>query len=450
MTMNPGELIRKKRDGGIFSRDEVHFLIDSFIRRELPDYQMTALLMAIYFKGLSLDETGWLTEEMLHSGSVIDLSEIPGIKVDKHSTGGVGDKVSLILAPIVASCGVPVPMLSGRGLSHTGGTLDKLESIPGFRTDLSVEKYRETIHDIGLVMAGSTSAIVPADKRMYALRDVTATIDSIPLITASIISKKLAEGIDALVFDVKTGRGAFMPDYERAAGLAQSLVNTATIAGKHTIGYITEMNQPLGKAVGNWLEVAEAIRCLKGAEEPDLMAVTYQLAGTMLMLGGKARTIDEGRALCQKAIVSGEAYRKFLRMIERQGGDISFIEDPGKYPLASHCADIKSGTMGFIAKIDALETGLTAVELGAGRRTMDDEIDPKAGIIFHRKVGDAVDIGDSVCTLYTDRADVLSHAKLRLSHAISFSSERPGAVPIIRAMVDTAGVHPLSYSLPGN
>ncbi|MGD0337470.1 MAG: thymidine phosphorylase [Bacteroidota bacterium] len=441
--MNPGELIRKKRDGGNFTRDEIHFIIDAFVRNELPDYQMTPLLMAIYFQGLSVEETAWLTDEMIHSGAVIDLSDIPGIKVDKHSTGGVGDKVSLILAPIVAACGIPVPMLSGRGLSHTGGTLDKLESIPGLRTNLSVEEYRETIRDIGLVMAGPTSVIVPADKRMYSLRDVTATIDSIPLIAASIISKKLAEGIDAIVFDIKTGRGAFMSSYERAAELAQTLVNTATYAGKQTIGYITEMNQPLGRTVGNWLEVVEAIQCLRGEEVPDLMAVTYQLAGTMLMLGGKARSIEEGRELCQKAIVSGEAFKKFLRMVEKQGGDITFIEEPEKYPIASYSVDIKSGMTGFIAKIDALETGFTAVELGAGRMKVDDEIDPKAGIVFHRKVGDAVDIGDSVCTLYTDRSDILPRTKSRLARAIVFSSQRPPQVPMIRAMVDTAGVHPL-------
>ncbi len=443
--MNPAELIRKKRDGGIFTRDEIHFLIDSFVRTELPDYQMSALLMAIYFRGLSVEETVALTDEMLHSGVVIDLSEIPGTKVDKHSTGGVGDKVSLILAPVVAACGLPVPMLSGRGLSHTGGTLDKLESIPGFRTNLSVEEYRENIRAIGLVMAGPTSSIVPADKRMYALRDVTATIDSIPLIAASIISKKLAEGIDALVFDIKTGRGAFMSTYERAAELAQTLVNTAAYAGKRTIGYITEMNQPLGRMVGNWLEVVEAVQCLKGEDVPDLMSVTYQLAGTMVMLGGKAQSVEEGRALCQKAIVSGEAYKKFLKMVEKQGGDISVIENPEKYPAALYNVDIKSGVNGFIAKIDALETGLTAVGLGAGRMKVDDEIDPKAGIIFHGKVGDPMLIGDSVCTLYADNPEILGKAKTRLANAIAFSTQPPSQVPMIRAMVDSAGVHPLTY-----
>jgi pyrimidine-nucleoside phosphorylase len=443
--MNTAELIRKKRDGGIFTRDEIHFFIDSFVRDKLPDYQMSALLMAIYFRGLSVEETVALTDEMLHSGIVIDLSEIPGIKVDKHSTGGVGDKVSLILAPVVAACGLSVPMLSGRGLGHTGGTLDKLESIPGFRTNLSVEEYREIIRSIGLVIAGPTLSIVPADKRMYALRDVTATIDSIPLIAASIISKKLAEGIDALVFDVKTGRGAFMSTYERAAELAQTLVNTAAVAGKRTIGYITEMNQPLGRMVGNWLEVVEAVQCLKGEDVPDLMSVTYQLAGTMVMLGGKAQSVEEGRALCQKAIVSGEAYKRFLKMVEKQGGDISVIENPEKYPVALYNVDIKSGVNGFIAKIDALETGLTAVGLGSGRMHVEDVIDPKAGIIFHQKVGDPVLIGDSICTLYTDNPERLGKAKTRLANAIAFSAQHPSQVPMIRAMVDSAGVHPLSY-----
>ena len=296
--MNIVELIRKKREGGSLTVEEFRFLLTGYVEGNVPDYQMSAFLMACYFRGMSSEETLTFTKLMLHSGEVIDLSEIPGIKVDKHSTGGVGDKVSLILAPMVAACGVPVPMISGRGLGHTGGTLDKLESIPGFRTDLSIAEYKRVIRKIGLVMIGQTKEIAPADKKMYALRDVTATVECIPLIAGSIMSKKLAEGLDALVLDVKTGRGAFMQTYERALELAKTLVDIGNGFGKETIGFITNMNQPLGVAIGNWLEVVESVECLRGAvgngdASSDLMEVTYVLSGAMVYLGKKAKSIED-------------------------------------------------------------------------------------------------------------------------------------------------------------
>ncbi|MFN3135141.1 MAG: thymidine phosphorylase, partial [Candidatus Kryptonium sp.] len=292
--MNPVEIIRKKRDGKKLTKDEISFFINGYLNGKIPDYQMSAFLMAVYFQNMDFEETTYLTEVMLNSGHIVDLSDIPGIKVDKHSTGGVGDKVSLVLAPIVAAAGVPVPMISGRGLGHTGGTLDKLESIPGFRTNLSVEEYKKVISEIGLVMIGQTEEIAPADKKIYALRDVTATVESIPLISASIMSKKLAEGIDALVLDVKTGQGAFMKEYEKSLQLAQVLFTIGKNFGKKVVAFITDMNQPLGYAVGNWLEVVESVQCLRGLDVPDLMYITYVLAGAMIMLGGKANSIEEG------------------------------------------------------------------------------------------------------------------------------------------------------------
>ncbi|MCU0412590.1 MAG: thymidine phosphorylase, partial [Bacteroidetes bacterium] len=305
--MNVVELIRRKREGETLTKDQLQYLIGGYVQGAIPDYQMSAFLMSCYFRGMNEEEMMTFTELMLHSGVVIDLSAIPGIKVDKHSTGGVGDKVSLILAPLAAACGVPVPMISGRGLGHTGGTLDKLESIPGFRTDLSIEDYKRVIASTGLVMIGQTREIAPADKKMYALRDVTATVECIPLIAGSIMSKKLAEGIDALVLDVKTGRGAFMQSYERSVELAQALVKVGTSFGKRTLGFITDMNQPLGVAVGNWLEVVESIDCLRGRVGPgsdDLMEVTLVLTGAMVHLGGKTASIDEGVLRCREALAS--------------------------------------------------------------------------------------------------------------------------------------------------
>ena len=440
--MNPREIIRKKRDGGQLSRQELEFFIKSYLASGVADYQMSAFLMACYFRGMDLDETTALTEVMLRSGAVVDLSSVPGIKVDKHSTGGVGDKVSLILAPMVAACGVPVPMISGRGLGHTGGTLDKLESIPGFRTNLSIQEYRAAIGEVGAVMAGQTAEIVPADMKMYALRDVTATVESVPLIAGSIMSKKLAEGIDALVLDVKVGRGAFMKTEADAVELAKTLIGIGKSFGKKVIGFLTDMNQPLGYAVGNWLEVKESLDCLKGRDVPDLMEITYLLGGAMLMLGGKATSIEEGTGLCRRAIESGTALDKFMQIVRRQGGDVSYLEDFRKYPASKFMIEIRSPSAGDIDNVDALELGLAAIMLGAGRMTLEDGIDPKAGIVLRKKAGDAVEIGEPLAALFTDSESAAKEARPRVERAFNIATE-PSVFPrLIHSMVDDRGVHP--------
>ena len=366
VAMNPVEVIRKKRNGGVLTRSEIDEFVTGYIRDAVPDYQMSAFLMAVYFAGMGPEETATFTDVMLHSGEIIDLSAIRGRKVDKHSTGGVGDKVSLILAPMVAACGVPVPMISGRGLGHTGGTLDKLEAIPGFRTDLPIDEYRRVIGDLGLVMMGQTKEIAPADRRMYALRNVTATVESIPLIAGSIMSKKLAEGIDALVLDVKTGDGAFMQKYEDAVNLANALVGIGSNMGKQTVAFITAMDEPLGHAIGNWWEVVESIECLRGKSVPDLMELTFVLGGAMVFLGGRAETIDEGIEQCRSAIWSGNAYEKFLQIVERQGGDVTYVQQPQKYPASRHCIEVKSPVAGSVGRFETMRIGMLSVELGAG------------------------------------------------------------------------------------
>ncbi|MFA6542741.1 MAG: thymidine phosphorylase [Bacteroidota bacterium] len=438
--MNPTEIIRKKRNGNPLSSDEMKFMIDGYVRGAIPEYQVASLLMAIFFRGMNTEETAEFTRLMLHSGDVIDLSGIAGVKVDKHSTGGVGDKISIPLAPIVAACGVPVPMISGRGLGHTGGTLDKLESIPGFRTDLTVEEYKKVIGEIGLVMIGQTNEIAPADKKMYALRDVTATVECIPLIAGSIMSKKLAEGIDALVLDVKTGRGAFMQTYEQSVELAQALVGIGTSFGKETVGFITDMNEPLGYAVGNWNEVVESAECLRGKDIADIMTLTYTLGGVMVWLGKKAGSIEEGIAMCKKAVASGKAYDKFLELVQRQGGDISYIEHPEKYSQTKHSIDITARHSGFITSIDSLEVGFTGIMLGAGRMKVDDTIDPSAGIMFHRKTGDTVHAGDTIAVISTNKKEVLEASSRRLLDAIHIGDSTPAVRPLIVSIVDKTGV----------
>lgn len=437
--MNPTEIIRKKRNGSNLNRQEIEFLVNGYLQNKVSDYQMSAFLMAVYFQKMDFEETAILTDIMLHSGVVVDLSSIPGLKVDKHSTGGVGDKVSLILAPMVAACGVPVPMISGRGLGHTGGTLDKLESIPGFRTNLSIDEYKKVILKINLVMIGQTDEIAPADRKLYALRDVTGTVESIPLIAASIMSKKIAEGIDALVLDVKTGRGAFMQSESDAIELAKTLIQIGKIFGKKTIAYLTDMNQPLGYAVGNWCEVVECIECLQGKDVPDLMEVTYALGGGMLMLAGRAQTIEEGISICRGVIQSGRAFEKFNDLVKLQGGDISYIQNPDKYPKSKFTKEIKSTAGGYIKNIDALEVGFVSILLGAGRVKIDDEIDPKAGLFFPKKIGKSIEKGELIAALHTDREDILEMASERLERAISITTEPSVSPPLIRAKIDERG-----------
>ena len=448
-TVNPTELIRKKRHGETLSRQELQFLIDGYLRGDIPDYQISSFLMAVYFRGMTFEETATLTEIMLGSGKSVDLRSVPGLKVDKHSTGGVGDKVSLILAPMVAACGVPVPMISGRGLGHTGGTLDKLESIPGFRTTLSLEEYAAVIRETGVVMIGQTADIAPADKRLYALRDVTATVESIPLIAGSIMSKKLAEGIDALVLDVKTGRGAFMETEEKAGELAATLIAVGKRFGKRTLGFITSMYQPLGFAVGNWLEVRECIDCMHGRDVPDLMEVTVLLGGAMLFAGGKARSIGEGADGCREAVRNGSAWKKFIQMVRTQGGSVETVEDPDRYPVSLYSSAIESPADGYVTAIDALDIGYCSILLGAGRMTVDDKIDPKAGILLHRKIGDRVRKGDPLATMYTDRAPALSEVAARIGAAIVVAAHRADPPPLIRSMVDERGIHPWPLDAKG-
>ncbi len=437
--MNPVELIRKKRNGGTLTKDELKSFITDFVAGKIPDYQMSAFLMAVYFKGMSVEERATFTEVMLHSGDVVDLSMIPGVKVDKHSTGGVGDKVSLILAPMVAACGVPVPMISGRGLGHTGGTLDKLESIPGFRTNLSIDEYKNVIAETGLVLIGQTKEIAPADKRMYALRDVTATVESIPLIAGSIMSKKLAEGIDALVLDVKTGNGAFMQKYEDSLALANALVGIGNSMGKKTVGFITDMNQPLGYMIGNWLEVVESVECLKGKVVPDLMEVTYVLGGAMLWLGKKAGSIEEGMEKCKAVIANGKAYEKFHELVKQQEGDTSYLDNPKKYPIATYSVEVRSDVNGFVSGYDTMQIGLLAIELGAGRMKVDDVLDMKAGIVITKKIGETVRTADVLATVYTDRKEVLDRAAQSLSQLIRISDTGPAIPKTILSFVDDTG-----------
>jgi len=443
--MTPVELIKKKREGATLTEEELRWLISGYVAGSIPDYQMTAFLMACFFRGMSEEETLTFTRLMLHSGIVIDLSDIPGTKVDKHSTGGVGDKVSLILAPIVAACGVPVPMISGRGLGHTGGTLDKLESIPGFRTALSLPEYKSVIREVGAVLIGQTNEIVPADKKMYALRDVTATVECIPLIAGSIMSKKMAEGIDALVLDVKTGRGAFMQSYEKSLELAQTLVRIGTGFGKETIAFITDMNQPLGTTIGNWLEVVESVECLKGNRglkdaSSDLMEVTHVLSGAMLMLGKKAKTIAEGVELSRGSIEDGSAYRKLLEITAAQGGDPSALENLELYPLPKYSIEVKTMESGYVGEIDPLELGLTSITLGAGRERIEDAIDPKAGIVLSKRVGDQVNGGETLAVFHTDRESELEPARDRIRNAFRIQPVPPRIKPLILSYVEKGGV----------
>jgi pyrimidine-nucleoside phosphorylase len=443
--MTPVELIRKKREGESLTEPEIRWLLEGYVSGAIPEYQISAFLMACYFRGMSEEETLTFTRLMLHSGEVIDLSEIPGAKVDKHSTGGVGDKVSLILAPIVAACGVLVPMISGRGLGHTGGTLDKLDSIPGFKTTLSIPQYKEVIGKVGAVLIGQTNQIVPADKKMYALRDVTATVECIPLIASSIMSKKLAEGIDALVLDVKTGHGAFMQSYDRSLELAQALVRIGTGFGKETVAFITTMDQPLGIAIGNWLEVVESVECLKGRlgdndASSDLMEVTHVLSGAMLMLGRKAKTIAEGIAMSRASIADGSAYRKLLEIVAAQGGNVAAIENLERYPISRHVIEVGTIEEGYLAEIDLLELGLTSITLGAGRAVMDDVIDPKAGIVLKKKAGDRVSSGDVLAVFHTDRDHVLEGARERIRASFKIQPVPPRQRPLVLSYVEKDGV----------
>ena len=423
--MRAVDIIMNKRSGKELSREEIDFLIAGYVAGEIPDYQVSAWAMAVFFQGMSPRETAALTQAMLHSGDRIDLSGIAGPFVDKHSTGGVGDKTSLILAPLVASLGIRDPMMSGRALGHTGGTLDKLESIPNYRTNLSVQEFREFIQRDGFAMTGQTKEIVPADRLLYALRDVTGTVESIPLITASILSKKAAEGAEALVLDVKYGSGAFMKKSEDGERLAKSLVDTGAAMGMHIIALLTDMDEPLGNMVGNFLEVEESLDCLEGKGPADLMEVTLELAARMAILGGKAKNAKEGRELCVECLRSGKPKEKFLANLVSQGGDLPrFLELRGTY-RSSFVEKIYAQKDAYIGRIDAWTVGHSAVQLGVGRDRTEDEVSPTAGVQFHRKGGDAVRQGDLVMTVWAKDEAGLQGAIPQLEAAIEYAAAPP-------------------------
>jgi pyrimidine-nucleoside phosphorylase/thymidine phosphorylase len=394
------DVIRKKRDGVELSPGEIESLVNAYTRDEIPDYQVSAWLMAVVLRGMTRAETAALTDAMLRSGEVLDLSFLPAKKVDKHSTGGVGDKTSLVLAPVVAAAGVAVPMISGRGLGHTGGTLDKLEAIPGFNVNLSVSQFRHVLKTCGCAMIGQTAEIAPADRKLYALRDVTGTVESPYLICASIMSKKLAEGIDALVLDVKTGSGAFMKSEKDAVFLAELMVETGERMGKQMVALITDMDQPLGNMIGNALEVVEVVEVLRGAGPEDLRLLCHELAGWMLQLGGVSSTVADGRRLSEELIASGKALETFRRMVELQGGDVRAIDDPKRLPQARHKIEISSARDGYIAALQCEQIGTACVILGGGRERKEDAVDPAVGIVLHKKVGDRIAAGEPLATIY--------------------------------------------------
>jgi pyrimidine-nucleoside phosphorylase len=412
------ELIAAKRDGQTLSPEDIQRLIRDLMEGRLADYQLSAFLMAAYLRGLSDGEAVALTDAMLRSGQVLDLSSVPGIKVDKHSTGGVGDKVSLCLAPLVAACGVPVPMVSGRGLGHTGGTLDKLEAIPGFRTDLAVEDFARIVGSVGTCLIGQTKEIAPADKRIYAIRDVTATVECIPLIVASILSKKLAEGIDALVLDVKVGSGAFMKDLDRARELASALVRVGVGAGKKVVALLTDMEAPLGSAVGNACETMEAIDILHGKGPADLLECTLALGTEMLVLGKKSASSDAGRAALQKAITDGSGAKVFRKMIEAQHGDPRVVDDPSLLDLATTSVEITADRSGFVTRADALEIGRAAVAMGAGRMRAEDAVDHGVGAWLRKKPGHRVEKGETLITLRMRKRDVSVEERMRNAFSV--------------------------------
>jgi len=431
----PSTSSEKKRDSQEHSREEIDFLISGYTRGEIPDYQISAWLMAAWIRGLSGAEIASLTEAMLHSGEVITFPELPAKKVDKHSTGGVGDKTSLILAPIVAAGGLYVPMISGRGLGHTGGTLDKLEAIPGFNTALSLTEFRGVLRECGMGLIGQTAEIAPADKKIYALRDVTSTVENVGLICASIMSKKLAEGIEALVLDVKTGSGAFMQKEEESVRLAELMVETAKRMGKKAVALITDMDQPLGRFAGHSHEVIESIEVLKGRGAADLRDLSIELSAWMFFLGERAKSVDEGRTLATKLIASGEALAKFRQGIALQGGDARVIDEYAILPQAKNSLKIKNSVNGFLAATNCLEFGVALATLGGGREKKEDKIDPGVGLEFHKRIGDRVAEGETLVTIYYNNEAKLAEAQQRIMQAFEFSDQPVPPKKLVRRMV---------------
>ena len=432
------EILEKKRDKKVLTKEEITFFINHYTDGEIPDYQVSALLMAIYLNGLSANEIAWMTEAMLYSGVVADLSRIPGVKVDKHSTGGVGDKTSLIVAPICAALGIPVPMISGRGLGHSGGTLDKLESIPGFNVNLDLDTYRSIVEKNGLCLIGQTKEIAPADKKLYALRDVTCTIENKPLIAASIMSKKLAEDIDALVLDVKTGTGAFMKTEKDSEELAQLMILLGKKMHKKMTAIITDMHQPLGNAVGNSLEVIESVELLKGQclpEQQDLLNVSIALAAHMILLGGKTSDLGKAREMVKKSIENRSAFEKFREIVQVQGGNPDFLDDFTKLPSARHIHRINATSSGYIEKLDALAIGKGSVLLEAGRIRLDSKIDHGVGVKLKKKIGDRVEKGDTVLEIFYNKPQKLDNSLIYFNNSIGISAKEVQKPKLIKKIL---------------
>lgn len=433
------DIIAKKRDGGTLSREELAFAVNGFVAGEIPDYQMSALLMAIYLRGMTHQETAQLTDLMARSGDMVDLSAIQGVKADKHSTGGVGDKTTLIIAPLAAACGVRIAKMSGRGLGHTGGTVDKIESVPGTRTDLSRQEFFDQVNRLGLAVIGQSGNLAPADKKIYALRDVTATISCVPLIASSIMSKKLAAGSDCILLDVKTGTGAFMKTLEGSLELAQAMVEIGRHNGRKVAALITDMDIPLGRAVGNSLEVAECVQVLRGQGPKDLTDLCLRLAGEMLALAGQGSPevcLEKARA----ALRDGSALRKMIEMFGAQGGDTSVLEDPSRFVLSPCRKEIQAREEGFITAMDTEKVGIASVILGAGRLKKEDAIDYGAGILIHKKTGEAVRAGESLATFYTSDPALLAEAEEVYRSALTFGPKPPKLPPMVQARVTEAGV----------
>lgn len=438
--MNFYDLIVKKRDGKELTKEEIEYLVKEYLENRIPDYQMSAFLMAIYFKGMTISETKYLTSAMIKSGKMLDLSSIPGIKVDKHSTGGVGDTTTLVLAPLVASAGVPVTKMSGRGLGHTGGTIDKLEAIEGFKTELSIEEFIKVVKKIGVSIVSPSSNLAPADKKLYALRDVTGTVNSIPLIVSSIMSKKIAAGADAIVLEVTTGSGAFMKKYKDALKLAKIMVNIGLELKKETIAIITNMEEPLGLAVGNSLEVKEAIAALKDKGPEDLRELCLELGSHMLKLGGVVDTVQEGKNKLIKNLSEGKALEKFREMIVAQGGNPKVIENPDLLPLAKKCYKIRAKEFGYIQRIDARLVGESAMLLGAGREKKGSPIDLSVGLVLKKKIGDRVEKNDELVEIYYNEDKKLEEAKSRITSALKIGKKKLPKNPLILAMIDKEGL----------
>lgn len=428
------DIIEHKRDGKTLTNEEINFFITNYVDGKIPDYQVSALLMAILFRGMSDEEIFNLTNDMLHSGDIIDLSKIKGVKVDKHSTGGVGDKTSLVLGPLVASCGAKLAKMSGRGLGHTGGTLDKMESIPGMQINISEDNFISQVNKIGMAIVGQTGHLVPADKKLYALRDVTGTVDSLPLIASSIMSKKLASGSDSILLDVKVGSGAFMKTLEMGEELAKTMVSIGKYFKKDTRAILTDMDEPLGLAVGNNLEVIEAINTLKGNGPKDLTELCIKAGAIMLLQAKICTSFEEGEKLLQSKIENGEAFKKFVEFVEAQGGDITYVLNTSKFEKAKYEISINSNKSGYITKIDALEIGEFAMKLGAGREKIEDKIDYSAGIILSKKIGDFVNSGDELCKIYTNKENYEEIIK-EIKNSFIISEDKPENRKIIYKVI---------------